>query len=136
MCGDFKAAYVLPPVDMHRIVIADPNGSFCPERFMRYRTKRRTGLFLFAAIILLAAMAFAGLRLQERAENGQREKMQALCREAVFEYYLLNGRYPVSMEEIEPFCSWHIWEEKYRIRYTYYGEQIFPGIGIYRKGEA
>ena len=73
--------------------------------------------------------------LEARRERLRAESVLEDCRRAAVEYRARFGAYPASAEALAA-CGFRYDAERYRIRYTYYGEQIFPGIGLYRKGAA
>ncbi len=86
-------------------------------------------------LALLVALAYLCRGLEARRERLRAESVLEDCRRAADEYRARFGAYPASAEELAS-CGFRYDTERYRIRYTYYGEQILPGIGLYRKGEA
>ena len=86
-------------------------------------------------LAFLLALLFLCRGLNARRERLRAESILEDCRRAAVEYRARFGAYPASAEALAA-CGFLYDGERYRIRYTYYGEQIFPGIGLYRKGEA
>ena len=96
-----------------------------------FRLSAVVGSLILLAVLTLFCYGFADKGEQYR----QREILQA-CRESVMEYRALYGVYPPAETALWESCGFFYDTERYRLRYTYYGEQIFPGIGLYRKGNA
>lgn len=88
-----------------------------------------------ACVALLLALTLLCGGLESRRERRRAEGILEDCRRAAAEYLARYGAYPTSADALAA-CGFRYDTDRYRIRYTYYGEQILPGIGLYRKGEA
>ena len=85
------------------------------------------------ALLLALAMLCGGL--ESWRERRRAEGIMEDCRRAAAEYRARYGVYPTSADALAA-CGFRYDTGRYRLRYTYYGEQILPGVGLYRKGEA
>ena len=104
-------------------------------RYGKTRRGRAAAAAVILSLALLATLAFLCRGLEARRERLRAESVLEDCRRAAVEYRARFGAYPASAEALAA-CGFRYDAERYRIRYTYYGEQIFPGIGLYRKGAA
>ena len=102
------------------------------------KRRKKAGIRLAAAVIagaMLLVLTLAVIRLQEDSGEKGREILESSVSRTVMACYAAEGVYPPDIEYMKEHYALQINEEKYKVIYSVFAENLMPEITVLERSE-